>query len=51
MRNTNRSLNRDDYGYYRVDTLGAGVVAMIPKDAPIQRSDITSSAESRQTGL
>lgn len=49
MRNTNRLLNREDYGYYRVDTLGAGVVAMIPKDAPIQRSDITSSAESRQT--
>ena len=48
-RNTNRLLNREDYGYYRVDTLGAGIVGMIPKDAPVQQTDITSSSESRQT--
>lgn len=48
-RNTNRLLNRADYGYYRVDTLGAGIDGMIPRDAPVQRSDITSSSESRQT--
>jgi hypothetical protein len=48
-RNTNRLLNREDYGYYRVDTLGARLTGMIPKDAPVQQSDITSSSESRQT--
>jgi hypothetical protein len=48
-RNTNRLLNRQNYGYYRVDTLGARLAAMIPRDAPVQQSDITSSSESRQT--
>jgi len=48
-RNTNRLLNRENYGYYRVDTLGAGITGMVPKDAPVQQSDITSSSESRQT--
>lgn len=48
-RNTNRLLNRDDYGYYRVDTLGAGITEMIPRDAPVQKSDITSSSENHQT--
>lgn len=48
-RNTNRLLSREDYGYYRVDTLGANLAAMIPRDAPVQQSDITSSSESRQT--
>jgi len=49
LRNTNRLLNREDYGYYRVDTLGAGIAGMIPKDAPVLQSDVTSSSESRQT--
>lgn len=48
-RNTNRLLSREDYGYYRVDTLGANLAAMIPRDAPVQPSDITSSSEGRQT--
>ena len=48
-RNTNRLLNREDYGYYRVDTLGSGIAGMIPKDAPVLQSDVTSSSESRQT--
>lgn len=49
MRNTNRLLNRENYGYYRVDTLGAGIAGMIPGDAPVQRSDITSSSGNHQT--
>jgi len=48
-RNTNRLLSCEDYGYYRVDTLGARITGMIPRDAPVQQSDITSSSESRQT--
>lgn len=48
-RNTNRILNRGDYGYYRVDTLGARIAGMLPKDAPVQQSDIISTSESRQT--
>jgi len=48
-RNTNRLLNREDYGYYRVDTLGERIAGMIPKDAPVLQSDVTSSSESRQT--
>lgn len=48
-RNTNRLLNRENYGYYRVDTLGAGIAALIPRDAPVQQSDVTSTSESRQT--
>jgi hypothetical protein len=47
--NTNRLLNREDYGYYKVVNLGDKITAMVPKDAPIQQSDITSSSESRQT--
>jgi hypothetical protein len=49
IRNTNRLLNREDYGYYRVDTLGDKIAEMIPKDAPIRQSDIISAPESRQT--
>jgi hypothetical protein len=48
-RNTNRLLNREDYGYYRVDTLGAGITRLIPKDSPIQQSDIISAPQSHQT--
>jgi hypothetical protein len=48
-RNTNRLLNREDYGYYRVDLLGDQITNMIPKDAPVQQSDIISAPESRQT--
>jgi hypothetical protein len=48
-RNTNRLLNLEDYGYYRVDTLGARIASMIPRDAPVQRSDIVAASESRQT--
>jgi len=48
-RNTNRLLNRQDYGYYRVDRLGDQITRMIPKDAPVQQSDIISAPESRQT--
>jgi hypothetical protein len=48
-RNTNRILNREDYGYYRVDLLGDQITNMIPKDAPVQQSDIISAPESRQT--
>ncbi|MFA6333346.1 MAG: hypothetical protein WCX22_10360 [Methanoregula sp.] len=48
-RNTNRLLNREDYGYYRVDTLGARIAGMIPKEVPVQQNDITSLSESRQT--
>jgi hypothetical protein len=48
-RNTNRLLNREDYGYYRVDTLGARITCMIPKDAPVQQNDIMSASESHQT--
>ena len=48
-RNTNRLLNREDYGYYRVDTLGQKIAEMIPQDAPILQSDIISQSESRQT--
>lgn len=48
-RNTNRLLNREDYGYYRVDTLGDRIAGMIPKDAPVQQSDIITASESRQT--
>jgi hypothetical protein len=48
LRNTNRLLNREDYGYYRVDTLGAGIVGMIPKDAPVLQSDVISPSENRQ---
>ena len=47
-RNTNRLLNRNDYGYYRVDTLGAGITGMIPRDAPVQQRDITSSSVDHQ---
>ncbi|MFA5268384.1 MAG: hypothetical protein WC379_10470 [Methanoregula sp.] len=47
--NTNRLLNREDYGYYKVISLGDRIAGMVPKDAPIQTSDITSSSESRQT--
>jgi hypothetical protein len=49
QRNTKRLLNRNDYGYYRVDALGEKLTAMIPKDAPVQQSDITSTSDSRQT--
>ncbi|MEN6610739.1 MAG: hypothetical protein ABFC24_07845 [Methanoregulaceae archaeon] len=49
IRNTNRILNREDYGYYRVDRLGTRISEIIPKDAPIQQSDIISAPESRQT--
>lgn len=48
-RNTNRLLNREDYGYYRVDLLGDKIAGMIPKEAPVQKSDIISAPESRQT--
>ena len=48
-RNTNRLLNRQDYGYYRVDRLGDQITRMIPKEAPVQQSDIISAPESRQT--
>ncbi len=48
-RNTNRLLNREDYGYYRVDLLGDQITKMIPKDAPVQQSDIISAPNSRQT--
>jgi len=48
-RNTNRLLNRGDYGYYRVDTLGAEITRLIPKDSPVQQSDIISASESHQT--
>jgi len=47
--NTNRLLNREDYGYYKVISLGDKIAGMIPKDAPIQQSDIISAPESRQT--
>jgi hypothetical protein len=47
--NTNRLLNREDYGYYKVVSLGDKISGMIPKDAPIQQSDIISAPESRQT--
>ena len=47
--NTNRLLNREDYGYYKVVSLGDRITGMIPKDAPVQQSDIFSSLESRQT--
>jgi len=47
--NTNRLLNREDYGYYKVVSLGDKITGMIPKDAPIQQSDIISAKESRQT--
>jgi len=48
-KNTNRLLNRENYGYYKVDNLGERIMGMIPKDAPIQQSDIISAPESRQT--
>jgi len=47
--NTNRLLNREDYGYYKVVGLGDRIGRMIPKDAPVQPSDIISASESRQT--
>ena len=47
--NTNRLLNRENYGYYKVVSLGDKIVGMIPKDAPIQQSDIISASECRQT--
>lgn len=48
-RNSNRLLNREDYGYYRLDLLGERVSGMIPRDAPVQTSDIVSAVPSRQT--
>ncbi len=48
-RNTNRLLNREDYGYYRVDRLGDTIAGMIPQDAPVKSQDITSETISRQT--
>jgi hypothetical protein len=47
--NTNRLLNREDYGYYKVISLGDRIAGMVPKDVPVQMSDITSFSESRQT--
>ena len=47
--NTNRLLNRKDYGYYKVVGLGDRIGGMIPKDAPVLPSDIISASESRQT--
>ncbi len=47
--NTNRLLNREDYGYYKIVSLGDKIAKMIPKDAPIQQTDIISAKESRQT--
>jgi len=47
--NTNRLLDREDYGYYRVVSLGDKISGMIPKDTPVPQSDIVSSYESRQT--
>ncbi|MDP2797532.1 MAG: hypothetical protein Q8N94_08505 [Methanoregula sp.] len=47
--NTNRLLNRENYGYYKVVSLGDKIAGMIPKDAPVQQSDIISAPESRQT--
>lgn len=47
--NTNRILNRDDYGYYKVKNLGDSILKMVPKDVPVQPGDITSSSENHQT--
>ncbi len=47
--NTNRLLKREDYGYYKVVSLGDRIAGMIPKDAPVQQSDVISASESRQT--
>lgn len=47
--NMNRLLNLADYGYYKVTGLGDRIAGMIPRDAPIQRDDIMSAKESRQT--
>ena len=47
--NTNRLLNRENYGYYKVVSLGDKIVWMIPNDAPIQQIDIISASECRQT--
>jgi hypothetical protein len=48
-RNTNRLLNRENYGYYRVDLLGTEITRMIPEGSPVSRYDLTSTEESRQT--
>ena len=47
--NTNRLLNRDDYGYYKVKNLGSSLLKMVPKGVPVQPGDITSPSESHQT--
>jgi len=47
--NTNRILNRNDYGYYKVKNLGESLLKMVPKGVPVQPGDITSSSENHQT--
>ncbi|MDD3621531.1 MAG: hypothetical protein PHQ81_03915, partial [Methanofollis sp.] len=50
-RNTTRLLNRQDYGYYRIDRMGETVGEIYPRDALIESGDILSGSESRQKRL
>lgn len=45
--NSARILNRDDYGYYRVNQLGASLPQIYPQDAIIPLRDIEQANDSR----
>jgi len=49
-RNTNRILNRQDYGYYRID-LAESIPNIYPKDALIESGNVLSELNSRQKRL
>ena len=47
QRNTNRLLNREDYGYYRFDLVADGLPTSYPEDALISRDEVDGAVPSR----